>query len=91
MRNDIYAKQNTSLFMERLRAQGYLYDQAKTYAEWVVLISVIAVFGLTVLKYFFPQVGWLKSVSILYGIMSTVVCFVLEVPNVCHNRVILSV
>lgn len=76
--NNIYQKQNQDQFIERFRAQGHIYDQAKTYANWIVIISIVVVFGLTILKFAFPEEECLKSISILYGIFSTVVCFLLE-------------
>ena len=78
IKNDIYQKQNTELFIERFRAQGHIYDKAKVYANFVVVISIIVVFGLAVSKFLLPEVEVLKSVSVIYGIISTIVCFILE-------------
>lgn len=76
--NDIYQKQNKDQFIELFRAQGYIYDQAKNYANWIVVISIVVVFGLTILKFVFPDTEYIKTISILYGIFSTVICFLLE-------------
>lgn len=76
--NDIYQKQNQDHIIERFRAQGYIYDQAKTYANWIVIISIVVVFGLAILKFVFPDIEYIKTISILYGIFSTVICFLLE-------------
>lgn len=76
--NDIFQKQNTELFIERLRAQGRVYDKAKVYSLWIVLVSIVVVLLINVMKIAFPDFEQLKSISVAYGVFSTVICAVLE-------------
>lgn len=77
-KNEIFEKQNTELFIERLRAQGYIYDQAKSYSFEIVLLSTIVVVVLTILGFFFHS-RTLEVVSILYGLFASIIGVVLEI------------
>lgn len=76
--NDIFQRQNSDLFIERLRAQGHIYDKAKTYSHWIVVASIIVVFIISVLKLRLPDFDFLQTFSVVYGIVSTIACAVLE-------------
>lgn len=76
--HDIYTKQNSPEFLERFRAQGRTYDKAKNYSQYIILISIVVVLVLSVLGIIFPKDPTIESISVFYGIVSTVVCFILD-------------
>lgn len=76
--HNIYTKQNTPEFIERFRAQGRTYDQAKNYTQYIVLLSLVVAFILSICSIIFPKNAAVETTSIIYGITSTIVCFILE-------------
>lgn len=76
--HDIYTKQNSPEFLERFRAQGRTYDRAKNYSQYIILFSILVVVVLSILGIIYPKNFVIETISILYGIVSTVACFVLD-------------
>ena len=81
--NDIFSKQNTSVFIERFRAQGRSYDKVKDYSMWGIIISIFVVLVLNILKFFIDSEG-LCYAALVYGLFSSVACLILD--NIKKNR-----
>ena len=76
--NDIFVKQNTEESLLRLRAQGHLYDSAKSYKATIVWCSVFVVAICALICSFYPQSIALQYFSVIYGAAVSVIAFILE-------------
>ena len=76
--HNIYTLQNSPEFIERFRAQGRTYDRAKNYTQYIILLSIVITLALSICSISYPKCATLESISLIYGLLSTILCLVLE-------------